>query len=585
MKLTKTIVDTKGRLIGFWLEGKESEFGGFTQNIIERPVKTEELFKTNFANNQVSTRTGKLVEQKDFKINTLPMTVYTDSGEFAETSNEVKLLSRIIQAGKLAGFRVEIGGRQERYKYDDVIRLSGWFKPGNFIVRLINNKMYIAGKPGVLQLEKLPEEVLGDNLVKSKKKRIGTGGQLAETIKSKEITNDKDIWTLYKLVREDNGVVIKLASEAYKAVAKKESQVSSEFRSLGIGEIGSPYIEFGESKLNVNTTFKKVGSVMVPVPGALPFPVYTYTFSTKSIFVNGKNHMNKFGIAVSPEGAERIKQEFEGTMVITPITDKEITGPISQLTGKSGLVFFEVEASKLAIIPPEKAEQCILKNKEIKEIVNQMMHAKTYNKFCNGFLKEISVMAQNANISVWDKKPFGLYAGLAPQYLEAIHNAGIDIFTGAFIKTEEVAKKEDDQEGIRESSNIIEIEYSIKGTDLGKLTYKVLSDAEARSNITHPMLDSGLEKFITAAQGIKDLKEAYKSVQSYKESMEKVINECRRKLWLHKIAMHQIGKGTIHTHDKQLWIENTKSRAKAAQYECVEPGCEGLFISVEGTTL
>ncbi len=586
MKLVKTIVNTNNQLIGFWIEGKESEFGGFGQIEVQRPVQLEEMIRSGFRNSQVAIQNGNIVELKDFRINSLPMSRFDGQGNFSEVDNRVMLVSRIIMDGKLAGFKVRLCGTDINFRYDDVIRLSNWFKPGNFIIRVVNRKMYIAGKPGTLQLEQLPEEVFGANVETSKKKRLGTGGATEENINSKGIYNDKDLLTLYSIVREFDGVILKLPSEEYIRTLKYDKKVAGEFRDLGVGEIGDPYIKFGEKKLNANTNFKKVGNVMVPVTGGMPFPVYTYTHTTKSIFVNGEHHIKRFGIAVKQEGVDKILAEYKDSLVVKPITDKDVTGPISQLTGKPDLAFFEVDTSKLSIISPDRAEKYILPNKEVKAVVEQLMRAKTHNKYCNGALKDINDMARASKIYLVpdDKKPFGLYAGLTPQYLKAVHEAGINIFTGAYIKLQDVNKEEDSEDDI-EGAPAVEIEYGVNGTDIARLTYKAMCDPTMRSVKSHPMVDAQLIKLIDEVNSIKDIKERFKAVLKYQEGLEKCIYDCRRKLWMHKMGMFYAGNGKIHTHDRTVWIDKGSRSSNMTVYDCVEYGCDGLFLMVKGTTL
>ena len=53
MKLINTVVDLKMRLVGFIAEGKEREFGGFTNEIITKPVVLKALSDSNFKNNHL----------------------------------------------------------------------------------------------------------------------------------------------------------------------------------------------------------------------------------------------------------------------------------------------------------------------------------------------------------------------------------------------------------------------------------------------------------------------------------------------------------------------------------------------------
>ena len=592
MKVMKSIVSKDNELIGFLIKGTEREFGGFGENDIEKTVKLDEMYKIKFHNSQIDMSTGRIRETKEFRINSIPTLKYIGNN-FIEVDCSIYLTDRILKNGKLIGFKVIIDEVPNKYRYEDVLKLSTVLRPGNFVVRHTSNKSYIAGKQGVLQLEDLPEIHIGEKVEKDAKpsrKRTSTGGELTEVIQGRAIEKVKDLLGLYSLIRESNGSIIKLPDENYKAATKQLKKTAEEFRDIGIGEIGNPSISFGENNLNANTTFKKIGNVMVPLPNGTSFPVYTFTYKTKSVFLKGENYIKRFAVAVTQVVADTIKNEYEQYLVIKPITDKEITGPISQILGRHDLVFFEVDTSKISIISPEKSHEYILHNRELKRTVDLLLRAKLYNKYCNGTISELKSMASAAHVHLEEsKQAFGLFAGMSPDYLEAIKSAGIDIYTGAYTKVQDVDTKIGAKANTEESEDTeskFEIEYTIKRMDVNKITFKMLSSPEIfMMQDKSPLIDERLLNIINKINSVQNIKDKYKIAARFQEEADKAINDCRRKLWAHKVAMYTLDRGNLHAKDKDKWIQNVKSRVQGSVYECADEGCEGLALILRGITL
>lgn len=589
MKIIKTILDTKNNLVGFWMEGKETEFGGFLNETVQKAIHKNEIIAKKFRNNQIAVIDNKIVEQGKFRLNEVPMSRF-DGINFYDIDNGITLVSRIVHDGKLIGFRVRTDGYEGKYKYDDVLRLAKWFRPTNFVLRTIKAKVYIAGKPGVMKLEDLPEEILGQNVQTPKRRRVGTGGQSKDIMQYTQIQNEKDLLTLYSIIRKYDGLVVRLPDEQYKAATKMDRKVASGFNELKYGEIAFPYISFGEKKLNANTTFRKPGVINLWNNNGEMMTVHCFVHSTKSIFLNGENYMKRFAVGLLPEGVEEFRREFETALVIKPVANKDLCEAINNLTGHSSryggteLVYFEVDTSKLSIIPPAKAKDYILSNKEIKETVYQMMHAKAHNKYLKAVKNDIIDKAGADGINIIDTEVYRLYKKYSPEELKILHEAGIDIFTGEYKKTEDI-------QGQAESSDIkvkdeedtsISIEYALRGatTAIKKITVDMVENKEA-----HPYINEYLLMIADELSKITDLKSKYKAVNNYMKEMNKVLNECKKKLWLHKLGMYYTQDGRIHQHNKDMWVQNVKTRSKGARFDCVEPGCEDLQVTITGTTI
>lgn len=580
MKLVKTIINPSYRLVGFWIRGKQSEFGGYSRIVEEdRPIQVEELIRTQFTNKQVSVKKDRIYELGNFKINELPMSMF-DGTKFRDMDSSITLKNRILNSGELIGFKTIIDGKELKYKYQDVIRLSGWFKPTNFVIRSTSEKIYIAGKPGVLRLDQLPEEVIGEDVESSKRKRVGTGGNTMENIENVGLHNNKDILTLLNIVNEYSGIVVKFPQDRYIPIEIPTTQPAGQFRSLGIGEIANPNIQFSEKRINASTTFKKVGQVMVPVEGGMTFPVYTYTWTKKAIFLNGVNYMPRFAIAIKQEGMEKIQSEYKNELILTPIIDRSFIEPIAQLTGNNDLLYFEVDASKLSIIVPSEAHRYIMSNIDIRNTQEKLIRAKIRAKYCEGMLDELNEEARKNNVYLVKEgmKPYGLYAGLAPNYLKALHECGINIFNGAYTKREGA-----DENEIKDQK-IIEIEYGIEGLDAGKVDYAFLKTSRVADE-RNIIKEDRLLQLINSINSKTSAEDKFNYTLKEQKKVKGEMYWLKKKLWLHKLGMYYVGDGKVHQHDKSVWIEKGTRAIKSKTYNCMEYGCEGLYMKLTGIVL
>lgn len=583
MKITRSILDENFKLLGFMIEGKAKEFGELGKEKIEKAILLEELIRIGFNNSQIETSGGKLKEKNGFKMNGLPALLYHE-GNFVPINNEVNITKRMLVNGVLKGFEVQLpSGAYVRYTYDNVIRLTNWCKPGNFLLRSTGEKVFIAGKPGVMRLSELPEEEIGKDTSTGKRKRTSVGGQKAEKVKGDNIKATGDLLSLYKMIQSCDGLIIKLPDEEYKAAGEIKEKVSEGFTPLGIGEIGSPYIDFGEKKLNANTNFKKVGTVMVAVSG-MPMPVYTFTWTSKSIFIDGKNYIKRFGIGVTSEVAKQIVATFGNELITKEIKDKHVTEPIVSLTGKKDFVFFEVDTTKLEIMSKEDAHKNLLKNEELRKEVQKLSILKAHNKITKEAIKRIE--AENPGSKTGLNKPlFGLFAGMNQTYLDAITEAGVDVFTGAYIKREKVESSKDSKSGsTSKSDDTIMVEYDMVGSALTKLNYAAVLEvvkADSAHPVTKPkMCDEKLIEFVAQVECSSTPDIALKFAEDYKKNIDKLMESIKMKLWLHKVAMYTLGNGALEIPEKAAWIEKASRSKTAKVFECVQAGCEGLVMKL-----
>ena len=128
------------------------------------------------------------------------------------------------------------------------------------------------------------------------------------------------------------------------------------------------------------------------------------------------------------------------------------------------MVLFEVDTSKLSIINKDKAAKYLLKNSDIYNLTLMLNRMKVYRKFLKGLLSDIEKQAKENGIDVFEgRKLFGMFEGLSEQYLNAIKEAGIDIYTGAYKKTVKTEEKGKSNEKNEDGVKLIEVEYAISG--------------------------------------------------------------------------------------------------------------------------
>lgn len=582
MRLVNTIVDTQRKLIGFILEGKETEFGGFTDNTVIKPVQLVELARTGFRNNQIAMKDGKFTEVGKFKVNELPMKVLVNNG-FVDINSEVNLTSRYVQGNDTVGFGVAFAdGSTDKYNYKTLIQLCRWFKPGNFVIRVQDNgSAFVAGKAGYLKIEQLPIIYIGAQPVKDTK--IKSAKAESPKVIENNLTAERDIMDLYDLVRKHDGVIINLPDEKYKANGNGDRVADSAFTSLGIGEVGSPYLSFGDSKLNANTVFKKIGNVQVEIDMNTVLPVNTYTFNTKSVFFNGENHIKRFGIAISREGAEAIVNLFGDTLGIKPITDEMVIKPITALilNGKKA-DFIEVNTNKIALLAPNKVKSCLLSVEQIFELQNAMVVPKLTSKYLSdrtGLLADLKKKLPREEFAeAANKEPLNLFKLLGPVIAQKIEDAGIDIYSGAFKRTVGLPK-EADTVSEKQADTAISIEYALDTVNYTKLTYSVISSKDSK-------LPKEIIDLVSKFEALEDDAVKYRLAKTLLDEADNRLEDIKRKLWLHKCAMYMQGnKAQIHCHDKDCWEVNTKKRTKATVYNCTKPGLENLCLAVNNITL
>lgn len=587
LKVTKTIVNGQRNLIGFVLEGPEKAMGGFTDKVIERPYPTESLLALNFSNNQLKVVDGKFIENNNFSINSLPMVVLTEDGQYIPIDNTVAIMQRFVQDNENIGFRVQFSdGSEDNIRYANLIMLCKWFKPGNFAIRTSSlGKTYISGKKGGPSLSDFPEVVLGDE-PKVRPKRMKSAAKETKKAVQGALETGYDILDIYKFIDDCNGSIINLPSEKYvpNTVEGKDELVG--FTSLGIGEVASPRPLFSGININVNANFKKVGVVPVSINGQKT-NLTSFVYRNKSIFLNGENHIKKFGIAVATEKEDALISTLGASLALEKITDSTIIQPLSQVIDAKSLAFYKIDTSKIDLISEKKRKASILSTEKLFELCIKKYELNLISKALGprgGVIKDCkAVLGIDAASTAEGKKLFGIYSMLSPEALETVKAAGIDVYTGAFINTDGKAKTKK-ATGADPDRNVT-IEYVVKGYDPSKLTGSKIRDAVRNNDTTK--VSATVIKYVSEIEKIADMKEKMEEATKLYGLIESKIADINKMFWMHNASMYIEGnKSRIHSHDNSKWVPDTSSRVKNAQvYECNEPKYAGLTVKFTGVNI
>lgn len=576
MKLVKTVVNSKINLIGFVVTGKASEFGKIGTGETEAVLDLNYMNKIKFKNKQVQVVNGCIRELGSFRLNQLDMVIYNDDGSMTNIDNSVRLTSRFVMNNENIGFGVSIGGTIEnKFRYDDVIKLTELFKPQNFVIRYNDDgKRFIAGKPGS-PLSALPAINLGD---KSEAKRVKS-----TTSETTPVTGTRvgsiDILDIFDFVRSVNGFIIKLPGTGYVATGDVLESADASFKSFNIGEIATPSIDFNENKLNASCKFRNPGYLMIGSAfsgiggmATAPTPVYTYIWRGKNVFFNGECHMHKLGIVIPIDCEKQLYTMFGKSMTVTPVVDENVIRVVNQLINWPNSKIFEVDISKLEMIAPSKYTSYILPNAQVKRYVKEVAEAKIIQKFCRGLAKELKEAGVTSTRAKKELAP--QFKGKSKDELERLIDLGINVFDGSFTLKGETTKN---VKSGTVANPEVEIKYVIDGMNPDNFTYKKMKDK--------PEIIPSEVAIVLNQINYSNPQEAYEKALELMDEYDKYEWKAKRMLWLHKASMWlQSGKSTIHKGDK-AWVVNESSRMKGLVYKCTEAEAEGLNVSASNVSV
>lgn len=595
MKILGTIVNGKLNIVGLTISGKASDFGKIGNAEEVQDIAIQEVLARKFVNNQIDCSQGKIRELGKFRLRDVGMKMMLDNGQLTPVNNSLTLKTRLLTEGKLAGFEVEILGKTMKFKTDDVIRLSSWFRPDNYMIAVRNDtdgtvRPYVTGKPGHA-ISKLPERELGVGGTAPKKTKNRTI-QSSDSRGSSVANPDFDIVELFDIVNALNGYVVKLPNVSYKKTKASDMKTGSSFIELGIGEVASAHIEYGEKSMNVNANFRKIGNVMIDF-GGRPMPMPTYVVKKKSIFTNGKNHIKRFGIVVGEAQVNELRQKFGASLALEEVTDDSLVTPIRSMYGDPTLTMFIVDTNNLDIISKNRIKNYLLTDKEVYRLQLNLLEQKTILRYANDVYN--SSKAAMMETGMKDPRPkYGMYAGFSDDMLNKIEAAGIDVFSGMYTKTEvdeNVKEKEASKvadmiksgEYKKEEDKDIGVEFGVKGLK----SLPSVKDLKEKTKKAEKFLTPKLLKIM----GEVDKATSVESMFNYADKVKKVIGKEKedtlKKLWLHKMACLSAGNYEAYkVGDVNVWEPMKQSKASnVTDYICKTPDCSSLTLKLTNINL
>ena len=362
MKVTHTIVNSNRQLVGLVVDN----------NGDVRALTITELKNAGFKNKQLHfNESGMLVECGDFKLNSLPMKVIVGNG-YIDINNNISLVGRIVCNNENIGFTCQFAdGSSVNMRYNDILTLSHWFKPSNFIIKTSKSgKYFIAGNNGTV-LDRLPA-IFVDNGQTTKRTKPAAK-ETTEGVDTK-MQQNIDIMDLFSIVRKYQGYIIKLPSEAYH-ITTDNKYVDNEFKALNFGEVASPYININPEKLNAYASFKKLGKVNINGTELI-----TFKTTNKCIFNRLENHIQNFGIAVDKQYSQNVLTELGKTLAIEQITDADFINVMNHVLNSQTMQYFKVDTSKIELLSADKKQGAILDGDELYKLVNNVYELKIVRK-------------------------------------------------------------------------------------------------------------------------------------------------------------------------------------------------------------
>lgn len=581
VELVKTIVDDKRQLVGFVVRGTDRELGGVDNTVIEKSLGIQTLLQSNFSNRQISIIKHQLYTKKGFKFNQLPMVVTKGDGTFINISNEINITKQFLMDNKRIGYEVTFAdGSSLNVRYDNVVSLTSWFRPGNFVIRqLENGKKFISGRG--IRLDELPTVDLGK---KSKAKRAEPADGKSNKPVTGALEAGFDVLNVYDVIGELDAYIVNLPNSEYERTSGTHTQLNN-FTPFGVGDIASSNLEFTGTKLNVNAKFKKLGFVKVDVNG-VPMPITTYTFSTKNIFFDGKNHMKKFGIVVDAADEGKLVDSLGKSLALTKITNEKMIKSFGQLLGKEQIAVYTVDTQNIDLMSKENVQKYKSKAtaKNIEKLCKDNATFTLASRYLDAEIRAIKKehakeLSSSSNVS-------NLVAMYKEDTLREIQSAGIDIFSGAYRAPKEdttVVGSEKDAKHVD-----VEIEYELATHKIdskmtGTSIIKALETNEAGkiNEETFEFIKKLRDKLDTAKTPEARLNLAMTSNGIVKSKLNKV----RRSFWLINTAMYIEGDGKkLFVSRANEWEPVLKTRVKTALVWSNKSNPD-LIVKIKGATI
>lgn len=558
MKLTHTIVDTRLNLVGFIAEGKPSEFGRTGDETIQDIVYTDNLLKTSFRNRQIAVVNGKLTPQNKFKYYNLPMVMIQSDKSLLEVDNTITLTRKVLSGNEKVGYECTLGGVTKLFTINSILVLSDWFRPTNFIPRTQNNgNMHLAGKN--CSLDDLPALYIESKADKKEK----------NTSHKKEV-QENSLLDLYNILENNDGLIIKLPEDNYTRTTQSSTITGKDFISLGVGDIGSPSIEFSSKYLNANTKFKCLGTVTGNVSG-VNTTLQTFTWKQRSVFYNGENHMKRLGIAVNQNGLDLLLDTFGENIDIKTLEDTRLINSVSALTGIKDHRFFEVDVSKLVVMTKAEAQKRRLTDDHIYTLLIKLTKYKMWQKILNGYIKHMKESHPELNYN-YGKEVYRQFRGMTQQALRDINGLGVDVFTGAYTKSESIPYTGKDSTDTK-----IEVEYVLKGSNISKITYESALENIGNAEGLYVLVSKDVDDIIQM-----ETQEGVNKALGFISTLKKDIKTIEYKLFLHRMSMFVLGGNrAIQLKDKSKWREVKAKTGKKYEHPLYGMGLKLKNIDIQ----
>lgn len=581
LKVVGTIVGEDRILIGFMVQGKKKEFNEIGDEIVTRALKIDVMRNARFKNRQIMVTPERgVIEGKNFRMNELPMRVLMNN-KLVEVKNGIELTHRVVKLGEVVGFGVRFeDGNSGVYRYMDVLRLSRWYKPANYMIKKsATDKIFVAGKPNGIKIGELPEINITPKATEKEKKEY-----------KRALPKELDILDVFEIVNNHEGMIINMPYTSYTPKNEVVYKESDEFTKLGFGEIAYPYISFNDTKMNLNTNFKQPGIVNVDING-MRTPIYTYVYKTRTIFSGPDSFMGQIGFAVKSERADEIDEFFKHFGGITKVTDKNIEKSVNSIVGAKDYKVYVVNNQKIDALSPEKVKRAVLSPMKLDEITKRYFIARAIVKYIGNAANGVLGQLKKAGVVEQEEKTrdvYEMFRGYSTEALEALEVAGVNIYDGNYTKLMKVEKDPMDEmfesfKDVEEKNEDISIEYFINGYELKKWTGKAILEDVAKEKFKLP---KEVIEVVQKLESMEDDLEKLRTAIEIRDKYTKIVNKIKRIYWMHNAAMLiSTNKESVHAHDKDKWEADLGKKGKAEQFICKEKGCEELRVVMTGITI
>lgn len=583
MKIIKTIVNAQHKLIGFEVEGQSWEFGGIGNQKVTTQIALENMYQQKFKNSQIEMKNNNIVEQSGFRLRNLPMMMLKDDS-LVPIDNKITLVNRVLVDGKLAGFDVIIGGVPKRLSSQNIIANAGWFNPDNFVIRYRDNARYMVGKPG-MSIEKLPEISLTSAPVTNKRNRTRTVTEGKGREYSVQVISPFDMISLTEILQEIGGQFIYLPGVNYNRISSPDKELSKDFRKTGV-EISGPTIDYSEKTVNVSIPFKQIGQLIVNVNG-IDKTYYPFAYKKKTVFEAGKLNSPHLGIAIPTNKVEYIQSRFGASMSLSAITDPMTNMYVKtfmQVKNPDEISLLALNTENLSAMSLANAKKYRRKESEIKAYYKKLITTKVCLSYIRGVMKDAEATAKETTGKA-PKPLYGLYRGLPDYELDALVEAGVDVFSGAFTKQEEsTAGKSSTPKNETDTKKIdISVEYGIAGYKTLP-TYKAIKDGKLKAGAYDVELEQ-ISKFKAELDKMDTVNKVYDLAKAIYDRLTKEKDEIVKNIWLSNMASLTLAGFKGFSVANPVHWRTTKPLLNGIAYSYDGKEAEGLTLNLVGLVL